>query len=389
MPNKQLKANIDYDGKTLRVNGEMFDNGVTVVDYSKPVSIEVGTDDTVKEYKLYFYSFTGLPVVWIETEGRKDITSKYDYIPAHFKIEENVVTRVAGDVIEADVDIKGRGNSSWKRDDIPKKSYRLKFTEKMSLLDEPKDKSWVLIANYSDKTMLRNQVAYYMGEMSNMDYSPKMHFVELMLNGRYHGTYQLGDNLKISKNRVNVGNDGFLLEIDINVARDNDGVYFYADHLNCPVAIKEPDVEEGDDNYLFIKNFIHEVDSVLYSENFDDPLNGYHRLLDVESFVDWYLINEISKNTDACLGSSCFMNLERGKKLKMGPIWDFDVAFGNRNFVDCTPEGFWVLQPSSTWIHRLFEDKTFVTRVKERFNYFYDRKMDVINYINDIGFVSA
>ena len=79
---------------------------------------------------------------------------------------------------------------------------------------KPKDKSWVLLANFADKTMLRNYLAFYMGRISNLDYTPRSHFVELMLNGRYNGTYQLCEKLKISGDRVNVGDDGFLMEID-------------------------------------------------------------------------------------------------------------------------------------------------------------------------------
>jgi hypothetical protein len=104
----------------------------------------------------------------------------------------------------------------------PKKPYRLKFENKIALFGEEKDKSWVMLANYYDKTMIRNQIAFYMGKSSNLEYTPKFHYVELILNGRYNGTYQLGDKIKVGSNRVNVGDDGFLLEVDGTAEREED-----------------------------------------------------------------------------------------------------------------------------------------------------------------------
>lgn len=113
-----------------------------------------------------------------------------------------------------------------------------------------------------------------------------------------------------------------------------------------------------------------------------DSAEGYAKYLDVASFVDWYLVNEISKNNDAVFFSSCYMNLKPGGKLKMGPVWDFDIAFGNINYNgNEDPEGFYV--KNSPWISRLFEDPAFVARVKERFAYFKSKKGDIFNNINE------
>ena len=107
------------------------------------------------------------------------------------------------------------------------------------------------------------------------------------------------------------------------------------------------------------------------------------KLVDIDSFVDWYLINEIAKNNDAKFISSCYMTLIPGQKLKMGPIWDFDIAFGNINFNDNEKaEGFWI--KNSSWIKMMFRSDEFVKKVKERFLYFYSHKQDLINYSNDL-----
>lgn len=379
MIDKDLIANFSFEGDKVIINDIIAESGKTLIDFRKPVKLSITSGSKIRDYIVYVYSFTGLPVIWIETVGRQDVSSKDHYFRASFKLQENVITRGAGDVLIDSVSIKGRGNSTW--DFMPKKSYRLKFDKKISLFDEPKDKSWVLLNNYADKTMLRNYTAFYMGYISNLDYTPKVHFAELMLNGRYNGTYLLCDKLKISKDRVNVGDDGFLLEVDAKAEVGD--VTFKCAHIDRPVNIKEPDgIVYGDDNYIYIKDYITCADSVLYSENFTDPIDGWQKYIDIDSFVDWYLINEISRNNDAAMWTSCYMNLKRGGKLKMGPLWDFDVVFGNVNYNDnYLTDGLWVRYTS--WICRMFDDPIFVRKVKERFNYFYSRKEDIMKTINE------
>ena len=210
-----------------------------------------------------------------------------------------------------------------------------------------------------------------------------------MLNGQYKGIYQLGEKVKISKKRVNVGDDGFLMEIDQRALTEEDARYFTVSHLSNPVNIKEPDVEYDDEDYNYAKDYVQAAEAVLYSDNFTDPEEGWQKYIDMDSFVDWYLVNEISKNADACvLYSSCYMNLKRGSKLKMGPLWDFDLGFAgypegfnatNASIAN-NPEGFWL--KNYGWYNRLFNDPAFVARVKERFNVFYSRRNDIIGHIN-------
>ena len=378
MSDKQLIAHFEYEGTSVMADDAPLVSDETVCDYKQPVSMTIASEDTTKTYTVYVHSFTGLPVVWIETEGRKDITSKDVYLQADFKLVEDVVTRSAGDVVEASVNIKGRGNSTW---GMPKKPYRLKFDKKVSLINEPKDKSWVLLNNYADKSMIRYHTALYMGLISNLDYTPKAHFVELILNGRYNGTYLLCDKLKIAEHRVNVGDDGFLLEIDAKAAADE--VTFRTSHLPQPVNIKEPDdITSGDDNFNYVKDYVQKAEQTLYSESFTDPDAGWQKYMDMDSFVDWYLINEIAKNNDAIMYTSCYMNLARNGKLKMGPLWDFDIAFGNVNYnSNYNADGFWIKK--AAWFDRLFEDPAFVERVKSRFDYFYSRKADIMREVNE------
>lgn len=279
--------------------------------------------------------------------------------------------------------IKGRGNSTWK---APKRPYILKLNEKASLLNLPEEKSWVLLANYYDPIHLRNGVASYISsKFSSLEYTPHYTYVNLFFNGEYRGIYQFGEKLKIGKNRVNIGDDGFLLEIDGKPADDDPLIYLK--HLRAPINIKDPDVETNDDRYVYLKDYLTKAEDALFSDYFMDENLGWKCYFDIESLVDWYLINEIAKNVDGALWTSCYMNLRKGEKIKMGPIWDFDVAFGNYIFADeetnsvvNLPEGFVVRLEE--WFQRLFLDPVFVNKVKTRFTYFYNNREQIYDYID-------
>jgi len=122
---------------------------------------------------------------------------------------------------------------------------------------------------------------------------------------------------------------------------------------------------------------------VLFSSNFTNPSTGWQAYIDMDSFVDWYLIQEIGKNLDGNFDTSCFMHLARGGKLKMGPMWDMDVAYGNIDQANQScyrPTGFHI--KNVQWYTRLFRDPVFVKRVKERFNYFYSRQDEILANVN-------
>lgn len=173
----------------------------------------------------------------------------------------------------------------------------------------------------------------------------------------------------------------FLIEIDALSKNDSDAITFTTEYIDQPINIKEPEVAIGDDQYTYIKNYVCEAENVLYSDNYLDPNTGWQKYLDLDSFVDWYIINEISRNNDAWRWSSTFMNLKMGGKLKMGPIWDFDRSFGNATeFTNFEPEGFWIKDMG--WYSRLFLDPVFLSRVKERYLFFYNKKDEIIRYIN-------
>lgn len=366
---EDTKIAAEYDEMVAIVLNAEDANGDTIHISSSPFEIKGGVRN-------------GLPIVSIKTPNNEPIVSKEDYITGS---TISIINEDLSLAFQGQMKIKGRGNSTWQ---APKKPYKMKFDNKQSLFGDPKDKEWILLANYFDKPMVRSDVAYWMASCyGHFDYVPKFHFVDLILNGRYNGTYQLGEQLKIAESRVNVGNDGFLLEIDVKSSPTD--ITFRVPHISQPINIKDPEVEINDDNYNFIKDYVTRADAVLYSQAWLNEDDGYKSLIDMQSFVEWYLVMEITKNCDAAFYTSSYMNLARNGKLKMGPLWDFDVSLGGfptelwGNEYLNQPEGFHI--KNASWIARMFEDPEFVATVKDRFDSYYNNKSAIIAHIDSIA----
>jgi hypothetical protein len=157
------------------------------------------------------------------------------------------------------------------------------------------------------------------------------------------------------------------LEIDQIFRLDPDDVYFETDRFL--LNIKEPSLVQGDPQYIYIRDLINQFETVLFGNNFRDPIAGYAAFIDLPSFIDWYLISEITKNVDSVNFSSIYLNVMPNEKIKMGPLWDFDLSFGNVDYADSQyAEGFWI--KNNPWYSRLFEDPVFVDLVQARFAYF-------------------
>ena len=324
---------------------------------------------------LYVEPALKIPTINIEINNFEEINSKDDYVKGTF--EFNSRDYDFEDFVQP-IKIRGRGNSTWA---MPKKSYQFKLEEKHNLFNFPEDKKWLMLANYSDKTMLRNALAFELGYLSKLDWTPNYHFAEVVINGKAKGLYQFTEKVETGdSNRVKIGDEGFLLEVDQLSRIDFDDISFWTEK-NLLFVVKDPDLESGSSELEKIKSYVIQTENVLYGDEFDNPYTGYSKYIDVDSFVDWYLINEISKNNDAIFFSSVYMNYVSGGKLKMGPIWDFDIAFGNINYNNNEKiDGFYVR--NAPWIERLFQDKFFVEKVKSRYNYFYNNKNTIIDKSN-------
>lgn len=371
---KNLVASFETNGASVAINNQPQQSGISINDFTQIVSYTITAQNgNTSTYEVDAKVFTGLPIFFITTENGEEIVSKEDYMNGHISFYGG---RNFED-LNSDMEIRGRGNSTWFVH--PKKPYQMKLEEKAELMGMPEDKKWLFLAEHSDKTFLRNKVAFELGYLSNLAWTPKSEFAEVFINDAYNGTYNITQKVEVDKNRVNLSDNGYLLEIDQFDRLDPGDVYFYSSQFL--LNIKAPELENGSAEFNYIVDYISEFESTLYGDHFTDDETGYKKYIDVESFVDWYLVSEITKNQDSRDFSSIYMHLEPGGKLFMGPLWDFDLAFGNVNYSDCQyPEGFWVKHHA--WISRLFEDPDFVELVKERFAYFKSNENQILNLID-------
>ena len=382
---KALVATFGHEGATITVDSVDQTDGITANDFTQPVLYKVSMASGVsKTYSVDVTKFTGLPIVYITTDNFVPIDSKEEYVTGSIRVEGG---RNVPDMASETIEIRGRGNSTW--DLHPKKPYQMKFSSKEEFLGMPKDKKWLFLAEYSDKTMLRNTTAFEMGYLSNLDWTPQSEFAEVYINNDYQGTYNITQKVEETNRRVAIDNDGFLLEIDQIWRLDADDVYFSTDEFDV-IAIKEPSIDRVDGNdyaylqdqrYIYINNYVNQFEDALFGSNFASTVSGYAAYIDVDSFVDWYLINEILKNQDARWFSSIFFHLIPGEKIKMGPLWDHDLAFGNVNYeVTQYTDGWWIQQ--NPWIARLIQDPAFVVKVKDRFNFFRNNEQFILDRID-------
>lgn len=331
---------------------------------------------------------TNLPIVRINTVDGLSITSKKDWKDAVIDIS-NVLDE-SWNLEEIKMEIKGRGNTTW---GMPKKGYSIKLSSKKEILGMKKHKRWVLIANYSDKTLLRNYLASELGNnYFNSEWNPSFKSVHLILNGEYYGVYILGEQIKIDSKRVdiqsideieedvngdgivNFDDGGFICEVNQRM----DEIFNFKTTKGIAISLKEPD-EVSNEIQEKVKSIVQNAEDVLYSENWLDSEIGYSKYFDIDSFVDWYIVNELAKNNDACFYSSVYFYYNPIDKLiHMGPNWDFDISCGNVNYNDCdNPEGYWI--KNSGWIKRMFEDPNFVSKVETRWM---EKREEICNYIN-------
>jgi len=375
----ELIPDFSYTGSSVSVDGNPQESGVTPNNFDDVVIYKVVNDlGDEAVYQIDVTKFTGLPIINLLTDGSVQIDSKEDYVEGDVSLDGR---RDFESLSDLSMKIRGRGNSTWFIH--PKKPFQMKLSEKSAFLGMPEDKKWLFLAEYSDKTMLRNTMAFELGYISNLDWTPAGEFAEVFLNGEYNGTYNITQKVEASSNRVALGDTGYLLELDQLDKIDPDDVYFESRVTEkFIINIKEPELNYGSEEFRYIENLIAGFEGALFGANFQDENIGYKQYINLESFIDWYLISEITKNVDSQWYSSIYLNVMPGEKIKMGPLWDFDLAFGNTDYADTQYyEGWWV--KFNPWYERLFQDPAFTQMVKDRFIYFKDNEDLIIQKIDE------
>ena len=292
------------------------------------------------------------------------------------------------------IEIRGQSSQSF-----AKKSYGIELWDTdqdgidFGLLGFPKEEDFVFHGPYSDKSLMRNALAYYLAS-KNMDYAPRIKFFELVINDQYMGVYLLTERIKRDKNRVDIKKidpedisgdkltGGYILKFDKGPQEEiawESPIRPFPGAGKTRIMYHTPDYDEiVPAQFNYIKGYIDEFETVLNGPGFKDPTNGYAKYIDVESFIDFTLINEISRNVDAYRLSSFFYKdrQSEGGKIKAGPVWDFNLAFGNANYCNGSNIDGWgwdfnSICPNDTWVihfwwNRLLKDPAYISKMSTR-----------------------
>lgn len=313
-----------------------------------------------------------IPSVFITCDG--DI-ERVNYNECTIQIDSSM-TDDYGSTGALSAKIRGRGHSTW---EWPKKPYKIKLEEKAPLLGMTASKEWALIANYADESLMRNLVAFDMAKsLGSFSYTPSAVPVNVYLNGVYQGVYTLGETIEAKESRLKLDsredspNTGYLLEIGGADEDDIEGFSCFdlPSGSAIDIAIKSPKNEKlTQENYDYIYKYMCLADEAITT------LNDYETYIDVDSFIDWFILHELTYNLDSCFHRSCFITKDRGEKLKMGPVWDFDLAFGNM-YMDAPDYDDWATLGSSNsdsyiginWFNYLLADPSFRERARARWD---------------------
>ncbi len=278
---------------------------------------------------------TGLPRLDVVTDESFARIGREDYVGCSVSLSG------AGeeyDFEELRAGIRGRGNSTWKL--YPKKPYRIKFEEKTSMFGEPKNKSWVLLAMYNDFSYIKDRLAFTLADsVGSEDFVPSYNYVELYINGSYNGLYLLTDQVEEKKGRVAVEEDftaedtevPFLVELDDYAPGEGEEGIDYFTISGRHYAIKYPEADERytDAQFNYIKDYITKVAELTKRKNV--TLGQLSEYIDVESFIDFYVVQELMGQSEIDF-KSVYMSKSVGGKLKMGPVWDFDWSVNGPYF---------------------------------------------------------
>ena len=313
-----------------------------------------------------YTQLTDVPTLYNETENGRSITSKEQYTKCTLII-------VDGDSIATypDTEIRGRGNSTWWNSD--KKSYRIKFATKQKLLGRhfANARSWTLLANHGDKTMIRNALTYDLGRFMGMEFCPAARFVDVYLNGTYRGTYQISDQVQAHKRRIDINEeDGCILE----VANENshEEPYITSSVYRIMYNVKNPKDEFLTmQKRIAIGQWIEGMERAVKGNDFSDPERGYRAYIDEQSLVNWYVGAEITGNIDALYSIYMWKDADE-QKMHFGPLWDLDIGYDNSSERSMLREmeaylGLWN-RPFEQVLRRMWQDWWFANACADRLN---------------------
>ena len=372
--NLLFRPRFEISASSVSVNGELQISGESVQDFSQPVVYDVKLfDGTSVSYTVTLECYGKFPSVYITTDNNRPVNDKVNYIPGSIRVEDPLKEHSDITCFQSRMKIRGRGNSTWSY--FPKKPYRIKLDEKSEVLGLKSDKDWIVLANYNDKSLLRNAVAFELSRICGFSWTPSFYPVELYFNNLYMGVYDFGEHKEVGKSKVNINPDAGDVYLELECYPDEP--YNFWTSMSVPLTYKDPDTPSTELR-MEVEGFFQAFETALQSDYFADPYRGYAAYIDIKSFVDNYIIQELTKNFDGNLHKSTFFSKKKGGKLEFCHVWDFDLSMGNCSFFGNIPggngpEGFYVKDYGFQgygwgWYYRLFQDPNFRKKVKDRWN---------------------
>ena len=411
---EMLVPEFDMEGVSVMVNGQEVESGKTALSFAEDFTVSIAAEDgSVIEYKVTFNCpqiNTELPVLHMKPDYL--INSKDNYVQTYIELYDKTPESTGegwwDSAEKGKIEMRGRGNSTW---GLPKKPFRMKFTEKFSPigLNHAKEKSWVILAQDMDKSLLRTHLAFeYSRVLFNPSenyhhekavlFTPCSKFINVYLTGQYYdsstgrtktmdgeylGIYQMSDQVQRADGRIAVdklkasdGADpekitgGYVLEADLH-----EGNHYTSRGIKF--TYKYPEDDDYDQaQYNYISNYLNEAEAALYGSNYKDPENGWRKYFDEKTLADFIIIKEFVGDLDGY--TSTYIYKRRGcEKIFFGPIWDCDKGWNNDKRVphyEYQPlqslmiyAGFW-MPPyvNNDWFQRLWTDETFRAFVAKR-----------------------
>lgn len=393
-------------------------------DLENMIRVEVSSGGSTAEAEMYF---SNLPVVYIDTEGGVPVTSKDNYIDGEMRMQGNVdYDPEETTLYSGKLEIKGRGNSTW---GMPKKPYKLKLDKSTNIMDMGKNKHWVLLANYSDPSLMRNTVVYDLSGELGMPHMETV-WVDVVMNGTYVGNYQFCEQIRVSGGRVDIFDWETLAEDAASEIADAEGMddsgdledmmaedlswvtsgtvsydgkeYQVEDYIDIPditggflleldeyydelskfrtdsgqpIMVNTPEFAYTNTDMMdYLAGYIQAFEDAVQAEDYSAEYKGeqlhYSELFDFDSLVDYWLLNEIFYNEEINKKST-YMYQDLDGLMKMGPLWDMDYSSGGEG--DTGKTNGWATKDFSRnaqanmWYKDLIHDPYFVLKAQERY----------------------
>lgn len=374
-----LKSN----AQSIELNGKPLNNISESIDFKQPVTYTLTSSKGFKKQYIVNVNWDDeLPQINITTNGGAVINSTDIYVQGNITVDgKSVYNNYTGTT-----KIRGRGNTTWT---FPKKPYRIKLDAKASLCGLAPAKDWVLLANYLDGIHILNAVAMKTGKLLNIPYTNNIIPVELTLNNQYLGCYMLTEQVEVGTNRVNIGTDGTLLELDVNFDEPN---RFRSAAYKLPVMVKYPDLATQSDIFPIQEQF-EKLESLVANSSF--PNNNYLDFISDESIVNYYIVYLLTDNEEINHPKSTYIHKTKNGKFSLGPIWDFDWAYGYEksqlHFFSYNKSFFWNPQYDGTrFFSRFVTDPKIKSLLKQRWSDFRKNKLEeLLSFVDDYAFVIA